>query len=484
MRLREVVGELAEIVAALEPDTYSGSDAAQLASLFEQAERLSAAGKALAARRAADCGEWSRQGARSAEQWLAGLWGTEQSSAQATLDTARAAGTDPRLDEALRTGEVSAAQAGHIARATAGDPEATERLVHSAKTRSLKGFMADCRQVANRASSAEDDQERARRLRQGRYLRTWSEQDGSGRIDGRFDPLSFAELKACLVPFETQAFDAARAEGRRETFDAYRADALVDMARAATSALVPPGHTAPATTTPADQTNPATTTPADEPAGRPSFANSPPPSENPRSAQTGTRRGRRLRVEVIAVIDIAALARGYTQGEERCYIEGVGPVPVSVVKDMAANACLAAVLTNGVDIRSVVHLGRHPTRLQKTALRVRDPHCVVPGCDVTENLQVDHCPEWEKTRHTTLDELARECAFHHRQRTYDGAALGGTPGDWKWIPPLPGPFDDPLEQVPTDHTDMEAAVPPAAPGAAPGQSVPSSSSPSTLDREG
>ncbi|HLI54880.1 MAG TPA: DUF222 domain-containing protein, partial [Acidimicrobiales bacterium] len=132
MRLCEVVDELAEIVTALEPDAYSGSDAAQLASLFERAERLSAAGKALTARRAADCGEWSRQGARSAEHWLAGLWGTEHSSAQATLDTARAARTDPRLDEALRTGEVSAAQAGHIARATGGDPEATERLVQSA----------------------------------------------------------------------------------------------------------------------------------------------------------------------------------------------------------------------------------------------------------------------------------------------------------------------------------------------------------------
>jgi hypothetical protein len=39
---------------------------------------------------------------------------------------------------------------------------------------------------------------------------------------------------------------------------------------------------------------------------------------------------------------------------------------------MMADAFLAAVVTDGVDVRSVVHLGRNDTAHQRTALEVRD----------------------------------------------------------------------------------------------------------------
>src|SRR5207247_1792835 len=65
-----------------------------------------------------------------------------------------------------------------------------------------------------------------------RWVRPWRDPDGAGRLDGRFTPEVLAELLVALEPFEAEAFRAARAEGRRETFDAYRADALVALARA------------------------------------------------------------------------------------------------------------------------------------------------------------------------------------------------------------------------------------------------------------
>ncbi|HLI54569.1 MAG TPA: HNH endonuclease signature motif containing protein [Acidimicrobiales bacterium] len=99
-----------------------------------------------------------------------------------------------------------------------------------------------------------------------------------------------------------------------------------------------------------------------------------------------------------------------------------------------------------------------------TALRVRDPRCVVPGCDSTEGLEVDHIPEWEQTHHTTLDELARECAFHHDQRTYQGATLTGGPGHWHWTPPPPGPFDDPPRPGPFDQPRPSLPEEPPGPG--------------------
>ncbi|MHB1536706.1 MAG: HNH endonuclease signature motif containing protein, partial [Acidimicrobiales bacterium] len=162
---------------------------------------------------------------------------------------------------------------------------------------------------------------------------------------------------------------------------------------------------------------------------------------------------------VIAVVDHAALVRGYVQGDDCCRIDGLGPVPVSSVTAMMGDAFLAAVVRDGVDIRSVVHLGRTPTALQRSALIVRDPTCVVPGCGQVAHLECDHCPAWAETHHTTLDELARLCRHHHHLKTYQGWTLTGSPGAWQWHPPPPGPFDHdgaPTADLPEDLESFDA----------------------------
>ena len=135
------------------------------------------------------------------------------------------------------------------------------------------------------------------------------------------------------------------------------------------------------------------------------------------------------------IIDHAAMVRGYPLAGETCEIAGVGPVPVAVAKSMMTNATLAAVITNGVDVYTVAHLGRTVTAHQRTALEVRDRHCVVPGCAVTRHLEIDHVDGWANTHTTKLDTLARLCHFHHHQKTYDGYQLQGHPGHWQWTPP-------------------------------------------------
>ena len=55
--------------------------------------------------------------------------------------------------------------------------------------------------------------------------------------------------------------------------------------------------------------------------------------------------------------------RGHVEGDECGMIKGVGPVPVATVRAMLDDAFLGAVVTDGVDIRSVVHMGRRPTTL-------------------------------------------------------------------------------------------------------------------------
>ncbi len=126
---------------------------------------------------------------------------------------------------------------------------------------------------------------------------------------------------------------------------------------------------------------------------------------------------------------------------------------------MTADAFLAAVVTNGCDIRSVAHAGRQVTARQRSALVVRDPHCVKPGCAVSTGLEIDHVTPWASSRITTLDQLARLCRHHHRQKTYEGYRLSGPPGWWSWTRPA---GDDPTGVA----GDRDDAGPP---GPEPGQ---------------
>ncbi|HEY2562750.1 MAG TPA: HNH endonuclease signature motif containing protein, partial [Acidimicrobiales bacterium] len=88
------------------------------------------------------------------------------------------------------------------------------------------------------------------------------------------------------------------------------------------------------------------------------------------------------------------------------------------------------------DIASVTHVGRTVRAPLRRALIERDQTCVIPGCDVTEGLQIDHriIPVVENGE-TALWNLARLCRHHHHLRHHGGFRLEGGPGDWQWLPP-------------------------------------------------
>ncbi len=73
--------------------------------------------------------------------------------------------------------------------------------------------------------------------------------------------------------------------------------------------------------------------------------------------------------------DLAALVRGAVHDGEVCEIAGFGPVPVSGVRDALGDAILKLVLTKGVDVANVVHLGRGPAAAQRIALLWSSPKC-------------------------------------------------------------------------------------------------------------
>ncbi|MHB1536530.1 MAG: hypothetical protein ACYC1D_18345, partial [Acidimicrobiales bacterium] len=233
--LETVIGALATIVEGLDPGCVSGSDAARLTTVFERGERLCGAGKALMAGRAATCGTWSGEGWRSAEEWLSKVSGTALGAARATLAVAGHLDAQPEVKRALKAGEISSEQAARITDAVAVDPDAAPHLLHTARTKSHKGLADACREVTTRSASAAEDRNRHEAIHRSRYLRTWTDRDGAGRVDARLTPEALAAFRASLAPFERHIFDAARRSGERERSECYGADALVAMARAAGS---------------------------------------------------------------------------------------------------------------------------------------------------------------------------------------------------------------------------------------------------------
>lgn len=160
----------------------------------------------------------------------------------------------------------------------------------------------------------------------------------------------------------------------------------------------------------------------------------------------GVAHGRQTKV--IIHVDGAALVRGRLHDGERCWIDGVGDVPLAVAKEQIASAHLAYVIRDAVDIRTVVHLGRQATAHQHTALQARGYCCEVPGCASDHLLEIDHITGWTFNHQTAIVDLAWLCPYHHRKKSAGSHRLTGPPGNRKWITDLDVVL---AEDQPSDH---------------------------------
>ena len=159
------------------------------------------------------------------------------------------------------------------------------------------------------------------------------------------------------------------------------------------------------------------------------------------SHHTGTPRVRKTTpTKIVVRIDWDTLVRGWPIDGEVCEITGLGPVPVSVVRAMMASgdAFLAGVVTKGVDVANVFHLGRRPTAYHDTALDWMSPTCTTEGCNGVVRLETDHREDWARTKVTLLRWLERHCHACHVRKTRDGWALVAGRGKRPMVPP-----DDP-----------------------------------------
>jgi Domain of unknown function (DUF222) len=381
---KRAVADMAAYLARLEPDRVTTAQASELFGLFAELTRLGSAGQVLLAARVRESDAWKNEGHRSAASWVAQATGTGLGDAIATLETAERLEFLPQTTEALRTGALSAPQVREIAAAAAARPSVEAELLEAATTCTLKGLKDRCRRVRAVAGSAAAENERYEAVRKSRFFRHWSDPDGAFRGEFKLTPDAGARLLSSLEVRANELFDQARKADSREAPAAYAADALVDLVTR-------------------------------DAGGAPVKANG--------SAVVHVR------------VDASAMRRGYVEDGEVCEIPGVGPVPVSTVRGMLSEAFVKLLVTDGVDVLTVCHVGRGVPAHVRSALEERDPTCVVPGCDVAMGLEIDH---WETAYAdggpTTLANLARLCHFHHAMKTYRGFQLGGGPGKWEWEP--------------------------------------------------
>jgi hypothetical protein len=103
--------ELKSVVGRLDPVVLEPGTAQILVEQFAAIENLAAAAKAVCAKRVADSGSWRLAGDRSAAHWLARTTGTTVTAAHDSLATVARLAELPAVDDAVRSGQLTALQA-------------------------------------------------------------------------------------------------------------------------------------------------------------------------------------------------------------------------------------------------------------------------------------------------------------------------------------------------------------------------------------
>ena len=398
-RLNQLTTELQTCISSLQVDCV---DAAGARGLVEIAERVRRAGDSLrtvAVGQVERTNAWKGEGAKNITEWLSIETDSAHYEAQSVVLLANQLQHLPITKAALLSGALSSTQAVEVARGAIVAPNTETQLLNLAKHATVR----DLRDATNRVvAAATDEAERHKQVHKSRYFKSWTDLDGSFNVKGRMTVANGALVMAALKPIQDEIFKAARKSGAHEKPEAYAADALMALCEKATTK---------------------------------------------QSSESGTKTTRPNAVMVIRV-DLNAIKRGRTEHGEVCEIAGVGPIPVATAIEYLGEAFLKLLVVDGIDIKTVAHMGRHIPAPLRTAVEERDRVCQVPTCDVTLGLEIDHIKPFAEGGPASLENLVRLCKRHHLQKTHDGYRLikqagGGSSGEapvvsevrWEWRAP-------------------------------------------------
>ena len=393
-RLDQLTTELEACFALMEVDCFDAARAARLVSSGERVRRLGDAIRTIGVGQVERTNGWKGQGAKSVSEWLSIETDCAHYEAQSVVVLANQLQHLPVTQAALRNGSLSGTQAVEVARGAIVAPNTETQLLNLAQHATVR----DLRDATSRVvAAATDEAERHRQVHQSRYLKSWTDLDGSFNLKARMTVANGALVMAALKPLQDEVFKAARKSGAHERPEAYAADALIALCEKANNASSRPAH-------------------------------------GVSEAKT-----RRPHAVINIRVDIDALKRGHTEHGEVCEIAGVGPIPVASATEYLGEAFLKLLVVDGVDIKTVAHMGRAIPAALRTAVEERDRVCQVPTCDMSLGLEIDHIVPFAEGGAASLENLVRLCKRHHLQKTHDGfrlvRAMDGEGGAWKWRAP-------------------------------------------------
>ena len=318
---------MSSIVRALEPDAVPLAEVVSLWDDFDAIERHAAAAKMLLARRVEESRAWARAGHRSAAEFLAERSGSSVGAAHTQLEVSEKLERLPAVERVVRDGEFSGAKTALLVEGASANPAATARLLDQATRGSLKELRDEV--LRARAAADADPDAGHRRIHRRRQYRSWVDTEGAWHARLCGTPVAGAGFEARLSTLIDEEFAKARAGGRNEPREAYAFDAVMSL--------------------------------ADRHTGMQQAQSAP-------------------RYTTIVRADLEALRRGRVSDGEICEIAGIGPIPVSTARDLLGDSVLKLVITKGVDVRNVTHLGRGPSAAQRVALSWSSRGCSVEGC--------------------------------------------------------------------------------------------------------
>ncbi len=390
--LNAAFSHLLDCASRVDVETIDGKGAARLVGIADGIRRCGDSLRTVAVGQVERTNGWKGEGAKSISEWLSSETDCAYYEAQAVVMLANQLHHLPVTQAALRNGTLSGTQAVEVARGAIVAPNTETQLLNLAKHATIR----DLRDATNRVvAGATDEAERHRQVHKRRSLKWWVGEDGACNLKGRMTVANGALVKAALAPLEDTIFRKARKNGSHERPEAYAADALMALCEKATSK---------------------------------------------QSSESGGKASRPNAVINIRV-DLDALKRGHTENGEVCEIAGVGPIPVATATEYLGEAFLKLLLIDGVEIKTVAHMGRAIPAPLRTAVEERDRVCQVPTCDMSVGLEIDHIKPFAEGGPASFENLVRLCKRHHLQKTHDGYRLvrveveGASETRWAWRAP-------------------------------------------------
>jgi hypothetical protein len=336
-------------------------------------EQLAGIEKLTAAARVRLAAVLQTRGDRQTAEWLGRTTGSSTAKARSELEARREIDECPATAAAVDTGRLSMAQGAEIAKAQPASASEEADLVAFAANHTMAGLREE---VRRRRLAAIDAEELHRAQHAAMELRHWTNDIGNTVLHAELAPEIGTPIVTRLKRATDRVFRAAYKAGRRDSNEKYAAEAFVQML-------------------------------------------------NDTSAGTS-----KQKADVVFAVDLNAYRRGHAEPGEVCRIVGGSPVPVDVVKTMAQDGFLKAVIHDGVNIHLVKHFGRHIPATLRTALDLGPPpgfdglQCDDDDCDKRDGIEIDHLDPVANGGPTSTKNIGPKCKPSHRAKTERDRAQG------------------------------------------------------------